>query len=260
MKTITTSQEKIPYSSEAVREWFASDLGADVLNAERRVIDRFLTKLSGTHLLHIGSIPESGLTDACPAVHRTLVYPELVLGMAMNTIICQPEELPVEHDSIDTVLLHHALDFTTDPHQVLREATRVMKPGGHMVIVGFNPVSLWGLDKCLTRQSKKTLWQKSQLISHHRLIDWTKLLGLTEERTLSDYYLPPFSSAKLRNRFMTIQAFGRKSMPGLGAFYAVMVRKDVASMTPITQKRFSRPFISIPMTKPATRGHVRETR
>jgi len=37
----------------------------------------------------------------------------------------------------------HTLEFTNDPHQVLREVDRVLIPEGHVVILAFNPWSLW---------------------------------------------------------------------------------------------------------------------
>ena len=47
------------------------------------------------------------------------------------------EELPLEHNSCDVVVLHHALDFAQSPHQVLREAARILRPGGHLILLGF---------------------------------------------------------------------------------------------------------------------------
>jgi ubiquinone/menaquinone biosynthesis C-methylase UbiE len=36
------------------------------------------------------------------------------------------------------------LEFAAEPHAILREVDRVMMPVGRLVIVGFNPWSLWG--------------------------------------------------------------------------------------------------------------------
>lgn len=43
--------------------------------------------------------------------------------------------LPVADVSIDTVLLMHALTYTTEPQHVFDEAARVMRPGGHLLAV-----------------------------------------------------------------------------------------------------------------------------
>jgi ArsR family transcriptional regulator len=43
--------------------------------------------------------------------------------------------LPVADASVDTVLLMHALTYTTKPQQVFDEVARVMRPGGHLLAV-----------------------------------------------------------------------------------------------------------------------------
>jgi ubiquinone/menaquinone biosynthesis C-methylase UbiE len=51
------------------------------------------------------------------------------------------------------VVLPHTLEFSADPHHVLREVERVLVPEGRVVISGFNPASLWGL-----RQGRSRFW------------------------------------------------------------------------------------------------------
>ena len=54
-------------------------------------------------------------------------------------------ELPFDAQSIDLILLPHALEFIDNPHEVLREVDRVLRPEGRVLILGFNPWSLFGL-------------------------------------------------------------------------------------------------------------------
>ena len=44
-------------------------------------------------------------------------------------------------ETIDVMLLHHALEFSTSPKAVLAEAGRVVMPGGHLILCMLQ--SLW---------------------------------------------------------------------------------------------------------------------
>jgi SAM-dependent methyltransferase len=51
--------------------------------------------------------------------------------------------LPFLDDCWPRVVLQHALDVRGDPLQLMREASRILTPGGEMLLFGFNPWSPW---------------------------------------------------------------------------------------------------------------------
>lgn len=51
-------------------------------------------------------------------------------------------DLPIPDQSADAVVMHQVLHFLSDPQRALREAARVLGPGGRMLIVDFAPHSL----------------------------------------------------------------------------------------------------------------------
>ena len=55
------------------------------------------------------------------------------------------EAMPFESESIDLVVMPHALEVSEDPHALLREVYRILIPGGRVILTGFNLMSLWGL-------------------------------------------------------------------------------------------------------------------
>lgn len=258
---ITECTDTDDFLPASLRSWFKSAVGQELLEAEQRIVDRLIPKLYGAFLVQVGLEPERDMASQSPIPYQYMIYPRLQLGLPRQSIVAEADELPLEHNSVDVILLHHTLDFATNPHQVLREAARVLRPGGHLLIVAFNPLSWWGVKRFCTRRPKRRLWQEARFLSHKRLSDWIKLLELTELRTLSDYYLPPYENTRWRQRFGRLQPLGRKSLPMCGAFNVILARKDIGGMTPIQQKRVSRRFLQLPVTEPAaTRGQMRDGR
>jgi ArsR family transcriptional regulator len=51
-------------------------------------------------------------------------------------------DVPVEDNRADAVVMHQVLHFLSDPQRAVREAARVLAPGGSLLIVDFAPHEL----------------------------------------------------------------------------------------------------------------------
>ena len=100
----------------------------------------------------------------------------LVERKRAGDIIADVDDLPFLEHSIDVCLLSHALEFSLDPHHVVREANRVLIPNGYLVITGFNPFSLAGLNKFIPYRKNNTPWDE-RFFSAMRVKDWLHLMG-----------------------------------------------------------------------------------
>lgn len=244
-----------------IKSWFDSALGHELLMAEQALIEQLLPDIFGVHLVQILVDGRVKLFKTSTVTHCFSIIPALELGMEESNIVADNTEIPLGHETVDVVILHHALDFTSSPHQVLREVSRILRPGGHIIILGFNPTSLWGMIR-LFKRCKPLLPWVGHFISHRRLSDWFKLLHLTELKWLSGYYKLPIESSKWRARFSFLNQLAAYIPGHRGAFSICLARKDMAGMTPIRPGwDLKRLISSVPVIEPSTRttsGRIHE--
>jgi SAM-dependent methyltransferase len=89
---------------------------------------------------------------------------------------CAYEALPLPNASLDALVLHHALETAPDPRSVLREAARVVAPGGRLILCAFNPLSLWGVRR-LYAGLVPDAFRGLRMPTVFRMLDWLALLG-----------------------------------------------------------------------------------
>ena len=161
-------------------------------------------------------------------------------------------EMPYASQSLDLVVLPHVLEFSSEPHQVLREVERVLIPEGQLIICGFNPASLWGVRQITGRLSGTPfLPLDGEFISMPRLKDWLKLLNMEVSHGHFGCYAPPCRTEKWLQRFSFVETAGQHWWPFLGAVYIVQAIKRVKGTRLIGPVR-SRQSAQVPQAVPAT--------
>ena len=126
--------------------FLATDLGQALLTYEEQVIDRHLPGLVGYNLLQLSVQKAKQLSSAARVgQYIKLGFAPTLDSEEQDSIWADYQTFPIATDCIDIALLHHVLEFSSEPHQLLREADRTLTAGGHMLIIGFNPVSSWPL-------------------------------------------------------------------------------------------------------------------
>lgn len=91
------------------------------------------------------------------------------------TLAADPGQLPFASRSLDGAVLHHVLEATADQRTALREAVRVLRPGGRLVVVGVNPASLWQLAR------PRAAFRHLHPVAVLRLYEWLAVLGMERE-------------------------------------------------------------------------------
>ncbi len=159
--------------------------------------------------------------------------------VAVIDLQCEFDALPFDTRSLDLVLLPHALELARDPHLALSEVERVLVPEGKVVIVGFNPNSLWGLRQRAGRLLRRLglrgadglfLPTGGEFIAYGRMRDWLRLLSFEVETGRFGCYRPPLRTEKWLSRYAWMDPMGQRYWPVFGAVYLLVAVKRVRGM------------------------------
>jgi len=213
--------------ANTLQDWFATPLGQYLLQKEQAYLDDVTPDIFGFHALQIG-MPEVDLLRASRIAHRMRIA-----ASDHPDVFAKFHELPLASQSIDLVVLPHALEFADEPHAILREVDRVMMPEGRIVIVGFNPWSLWGLRSSIGFSRGEYPWN-GRFVSLLRVKDWLALLGFDVSAGRLVAYAPPFDSESLRRRFGFMEPAGDRWWAVGGAVYMLQAIKRVRGMRLLT--------------------------
>jgi len=222
---------------QRMRAWFTHLPGRWFQAEERAQLREILPNLFGYHLLQLGDL----YSKECLA--NTRIPHCMVLDESLQEISPADERprsgirgakewLPIATDSLDTVVMPHTLEFTDNPHQILREVDRVLIPEGHVVILGFNPWSLWMVWRLALGWRGKLPWC-GRFISPARLKDWLQLLGFEIINSQRYFFRPPLSHKGIMKRLRFLDRIGQRWTPFFGAGYVLVAKKRVSTLTPI---------------------------
>ena len=235
-------------------DWLTRCPGSLILEEERDQLDRLLPDLFGYHLVQVGRLAGSNLLSNSRILDRVVIEVDGDPVTGPHTVVHgRPSALPIESDSVDVVVMPHVLEFETEAHETVREASRVLVPEGHLIVTGFNPWSLLGLWRFALRSRTTAPW-RGQFISPSRLEDWLALLGFDLLHLDTHFRRPPFRSQHLLARFAFMEHGTIPSPFGLGAAYVALARKRVTTLTRVRPRwRPRRRLASVGLASPTIR-------
>ncbi|MBI5271664.1 MAG: class I SAM-dependent methyltransferase [Burkholderiales bacterium] len=267
--------------SESIIElglWLRTPPGRYLLAWEQERLDEAVADLFGFHALQVG-LPEIDALRCNRMPHRwvasdTLDVPEPIglpapgdpamQGPGPVALHCDPDALPFADQSLDLVVLPHTLEQAADPHQALAEVARVLRPEGRVVIVGLNPVSLWGMRQRLGHARLRLaggprslfLPRAGEFIGYWRARDWLRLLGFHVESGRFGCWRPPVASERWLQRFAWMDRVGSHWWPVFGAVYCLVAVKRVRGMRLVGLARQER---ITPKVAPVLNRHMHMT-
>lgn len=232
-----------PKAQEAALSlWYQSPLGQELIQEERELISRAISGRFGATMAQI----DSGFHE--PLFERRLFGSGIVVSQLENRapcpVICaKPESLPFEPESVDMLLMHHTLDICENPYQAVREGAVALKPGGLLIVLGFNPFSFWGMRSVLqSRRRGLGVWN-SRFIRSGRVEDWMHLLDFELERHEKHIHRPPYSRPAWMKRLGLGGSLQKRVLPFTGAVYLLVGYKRVFGKINPLDKRKKRGFL-----------------
>jgi len=196
-------------------EWLQTPQGKYILEWEQSRFDRMVADIFGFNAVQIG-------LSQCDCLRANRMPLRFVYdaGRPAN-LLGDAHHLPLAGNSVDLVVLPHTLEFAEDPHQILREVERVLVPEGQVLISGFNPFSLWGINRRLAGRDAAFPW-RGQYFSVRRLKDLLQVLSIETQAGCFGCYSPAVRQEKWLRRWHFLELAGDRWWPIFGSVYLLL--------------------------------------
>lgn len=228
-----------------MHSWWQSKTGAYLFKQERAALKEVLATVFGYYLVQSGCWGPPGLLMDTSPIRTRIIVGEC--GADGAGIAGDPCYLPLGSDAIDAVLLPHTLERVVEPEQALREAERVLRGEGYLVVTGFHPLGTWGVARHFRRRPE---WD-GRFLSLRRLRIWLAVLGFEVVDVRHLVYRPPW-----RSRLMLVRSafLDRLAWRATAGAYLVVAKKRVFGMTLLQKQRVRRHRAFSGVAKPTTRS------
>ncbi len=215
-------------SIQDIKNWYQTPLGRKIFRLEQRQLDTLLPHIFGYYAICLTNHADFKLTES-PILNKIDVacaspqYGQLV--MSANT-------LAFANNSIDLFVLPHTLELLPDPDAILNEIYRCLIPEGKLIILGFNPYSLFGLWQWLLGDEKTYPWS-NRFLSPFSVLKKLHRHQLQMECLRHFYFRPPINHTEVLKKLSFMELLGSLFLPYWGSLYIIEASKHVTSLTSI---------------------------
>lgn len=185
------SSEVFDRNAAEYDSWFEESLLFDI---ELAALKELKTPLLGPKLeIGVGSGRFAKEIDVAFGVDPAINPLYLSQKRGIEVIQATGEELPIGSSRMRTVYLLFALCFLADPLQVIKESSRVLKEGGHLVLGMIPSLGLWGKSLEEKKKDGHPFYEYARFYDMITVELWLNDAGFQLVETRSSLFQPPDS-------------------------------------------------------------------
>lgn len=228
-----------------LKDFYSGPLGAIAQRLIGAKLRAFWPQVSGQTVIGLGYVgpyleafgEEAVRTGAMmPAAQGVIHWPA---RPPFRAALCYDDAMPLPDASVDRMLLVHALEMSEHPRGLLREAWRVLAPGGSLVVIVPNRRGMWA-------RVDTTPFGHGRPFSRGQLTTLLRESMFSPAGWVTALYMPPFNLRFLRRSAPAWERAGALLTPGFAGVLIVEATKQVYQPIPARcERRFA------PVLRPA---------
>lgn len=213
-------EQAIIYRS--IDEWFYTPQGARVGVAFASEVAEVAKQISGNTLLQLGSFGQNLWLQHLNFRYSWVTTPFVCKNHVAMTASFM--ELPLDRDSVDCVVAPLCMEAFSKEKNPMDEIDRILKPMGHLILFGINPVSFWG-GAFMLRRLVYFGSRKPRLTSSLKIKKDLINRGYEQCFHSSFYYIPPVHGAAMIRYMEVFNEMGKMIWPFPAGFYCLVMQK-----------------------------------
>ncbi len=204
--------------------WYRRMPGKMLLEMEQQQLDPLLPHIPGECIVQMGGPSDLQLLQASAISNKSYLGMQRHVWSDVPRIQSEIDSLPLLPNSIDVFVVAHMLEMVKTPGKVIHELYDAQNDGGYLILLGFNPLSLWNL----TRINRKRrgfpwnghFWSARQLKACMRSVGYS----IVSYNTL--LFRPPVFEKKWADRLLFMEMFGQICLSGFGGAFCIIAQKS----------------------------------
>lgn len=233
-----------------LKEFYDTLQGKVVQRVLRQQIRGFWPEVTGQRILGLGYVlpylrvfmgEAERVACLIPMQQGAIFWPPEEKGLVS---ICNEGELPIETNSVDRLLVVHALNSAESLDAILQEAWRVLVGQGRLLMIVPNRSGIWA-------RMDNTPFGHGTPYSLGQIRHFLKEYMFVPERAERALFFPPTSSRLMLVTAGLWEKIGQKICNAFGGVNIVEATKQLYAGTPVSAPAIRRQFLTAP--KPLSR-------